>query len=206
MDRSLKMQKKDENVKASDYIDLFLRANSSKKIPRTGWVMNNIDQPESVAEHTFSLSFLTMQLAPILSQKLDYPLNTNKLIKMAILHDIGEVETGDVVVARAGLIDLKKREQKEKMEKEGIKKLFKITDKSRLALSLYNEMIERNTIESKIFWQLDKLDMGIQALEYELTQGKDLSEFFENVKVSIFNPFLIELFQEILNRRKKGKV
>ena len=192
-------------VKTSDYIDLFLRANESKRISRTGWVMNGIKNPESVAEHTFSLSFLTMQLAPTISSKLDYSLNTNKLIKMAILHDIGEVETGDIVVSRGSIIDVKKRDVKEQREKEGIKNLFKLTDKSNITINLFDEMIERTTVESKIFWQLDKLDMAIQALEYELMYKKDLQEFFDNARAHLSDAFLIEIFEEILKRRPKKK-
>ena len=191
------------SVSPSHFIDLFLRANESKMIPRTGWRMHEIKDPESVAEHTFSLSFLTMQLTPILSDVIDYPLNANKLIKMAILHDLGEVETGDIVVARGSSIDIAKREEKEKKEKSGIAKLFKQTDKSNFFLGLFSEMIERQTIEATIFWQLDKLDMAIQALSYEQAEKKDLSEFFENAKVNITHEFLRELLDEVVKRRPK---
>jgi putative hydrolase of HD superfamily len=163
--------------------------------------MSNIEHPESVAEHTFSLAFLTMQLAPVLSDKLDYPLNTNKLIQMALLHDIGEIETGDLVISRGGHIDVKKREAKEQKEMKGIIEIFRETDKSHQAQSLFTEMIERITTESKILWQLDKLDMGIQALKYEIKQNKDLSEFFENVRAHLTDDFLIELHEDILKRR-----
>lgn len=191
------------SVNYSAFIDLFLRANESKKIPRTGWGMHGIENPESVAEHTFSLSFLTLQLAPMLSDRHNYPLNINKLVKMAILHDIGEIETGDIVVSRGAIIDLQKRRDKEEKEKKGIQKLFKDTDKSNLAVNLFSEMIERETLEANIFWQLDKLDMAIQALEYELAHKKDLSEFFENAKANITDEFLSEMLDEAMSRRPK---
>jgi 5'-deoxynucleotidase YfbR-like HD superfamily hydrolase len=190
-------------ISAPDFVDLFLRANESKKIPRTGWGMQGIPNPESVAEHTYSLSFLTLQLAPLLSEHLNYPLNINKLVKMAILHDMGEVETGDIVVSRGTIIDSQKRAAKEEKEKEGIKKLFKKTDKTNFAVSLFTEMLERESLEANIFWQLDKLDMAIQALEYEIEYKKDLSEFYENAKANITDELLTQLLNEILNRRSK---
>ncbi len=190
-------------INYSAFIDLFLRANESKKIPRTGWGMHGIESPESVAEHTFSLSFLTLQLAPMLSDRHNYPLNINKLVKMAILHDIGEIETGDIVVSRGAIIDLQKRRDKEEKEKKGIQKLFKDTDKSNLAVNLFSEMIERETLEANIFWQLDKLDMAIQALEYEISHKKDLSEFFENAKANITDEFLSDMLEEAMSRRPK---
>ena len=187
----------------SAFIDLFLRANESKRIPRTGWGMHGIPTPESVAEHTYSLSFLTLQLAPMLSDRHNYPLNINKLVKMAILHDLGEIETGDIVVSRGAIIDLQKRRDKEEKEKKGIQKLFKETDKSNLAVNLFSEMIERETLEANIFWQLDKLDMAIQALDYELEHKKDLSEFFENAKANITDEFLSDMLEEAIKRRPK---
>ena len=194
---------KNSSVSPSHFIDLFLRVNSSKDIPRTGWKMQGIESPESVAEHTFSLSFLTMLLTPILSGAIDYPLNINKLVKMAVLHDVGEVETGDIVVARGSVIDMQKRAEKEEKEKKGIASLFKATDKSNLYLELFSEMIERKTVEASIFWQLDKLDMAVQALSYEKTTDKDLTEFFDNARANISHEFLRELLEEIITRRPK---
>lgn len=192
------------SVSPSSLIDLFLRANEAKEIPRTGWGMHNVKKPESVAEHTFSLSFLTLQLAPLLSDRLNYPLNINKLVKMAILHDIGEVETGDIVVSRGAIIDLQKREQKEQKEKQGIAQLFKDTDKSNLSVNLFDEMIERKSTEAKIFWQLDKLDMAIQALYYELQgNGEDMTEFFENARAHMSDELLLELLENVESRRPK---
>ncbi len=195
------MARKSTNSKAPAFIDLFLRIIESKKIPRTGWGMHGIQSPESVAEHTFSLSFLTLQLAPMLSDRHNYPLNINKLVKMAILHDIGEIETGDIVISKGAIIDMQKRRDKEEKEKIGIKKIFKETDPSNLALTIFNEMIERETMEANIFWQLDKLDMAIQALEYEIAHKKNLTEFFENAKAHITDPFLTELLEEAMDRR-----
>lgn len=197
------MARQETSSKVSAFIDLFIRANESKRIPRTGWGMHGIPNPESVAEHTFSLSFLTLQLAPLLSDKHNYPLNINKLVKMAILHDIGEIETGDIVISKGAIIDLQKRREKEEKEKKGIQKLFKDSDKSNLAVNLFAEMVERESMEANIFWQLDKLDMAIQALDYELSHKKDLSEFFENTKAHITDPFLTELLEETISRRPK---
>ena len=191
-------------AQTSSLVDLFLKSCESKQIKRTGWGLQGIKDAESVAEHTFSLSFLTLQLAPILSDKLNYPLNINKLVKMAILHDFAEIETGDIVVARGANIDEKLRMKKEEKELSGIKKLFKATDKSNLSVNLFSEMLERESLEANIFWQLDKLDMAIQALFYEIHEKKNLSEFFENARANISNEFLSSLLDEVVARRKKS--
>jgi putative hydrolase of HD superfamily len=58
-------------------------------------------------------------------------------------------------------------------------------------------MISRKTREAQIFWQLDKLEMALQAKEYEEKQKKSLPEFFENAGMHITEPLLIEIFKEL---------
>lgn len=194
--------KKSDSLQVPDFVTLFLRVNDSKKLLRTGWVREGIEKPESVAEHLFSLSFLTMQLSPILSKRLGHTLNTHKLLKMAMLHDLAEIEVGDIVTSRGSKTDEKEHAKKELLEKKGIKKLFKNVDPSNLMSALFSECIERETTEAKLLWQLDKLDMALQALSFEIDQKKDLSEFFEHAKVNITDEFLLEILEEAIKRRK----
>ena len=190
--------------KVPHFIDLFLFANASKKTLRSGWVREEIENSESLAEHIFSLSFLTLQLSSELSERLKYPLNKGKLLKMALVHDIGELETGDIVTSRGTIIDAQMLKKKEAQQKASIKKLFKKTDPSNFSLALFQELIDRKSLESQLLWQLDKLAMALQALEYEKLYKKDLSEFFENAKANIHDEFLLELLSEILTRRPKN--
>ena len=190
--------------KVPHFIDLFLFANVAKKTRRSGWLREEIDNSESLAEHIFSLSFLALQLGSELSQRLSYPLNKGKLIKMALIHDIGELETGDIVTSRGSIIDQQRLKSKEFKQKSSIKKLFKKSDPSNFSLLLFQELIERKTLESQLLWQLDKLDMALQALEYEKDHQKDLSEFFENAKANISDDFLTELLNETIRRRPKS--
>jgi 5'-deoxynucleotidase YfbR-like HD superfamily hydrolase len=123
---------------------------------------------------------------------------------MALIHDIGELETGDIVTSRGTIIDQQRLKAKEAEQKASIKKLFKKTDPSNFSLALFQELIDRKTLESQLLWQLDKLDMALQALEYEREYGKDLSEFFENAKANISDEFLTELLEETIKRRPKS--
>ena len=100
--------------KKPDYLDFLKNVGKSKRLLRTGWVREKVKDPESVAEHSFRVSVLAM----VLTDKLGYDLDKNKLIKMALLHDLGEVITGDIVTERFDVIDIKKRDAKEKDERE----------------------------------------------------------------------------------------
>lgn len=188
--------------KKLSYLDFFKTVGQSKRLLRSGWVREKIKDPESVAEHSFRVGVLAM----VLSDKFGYPLNKEKLMKMALLHDLAEVITGDIIVERWDIVDVDKRKEKERQEKEGIKKIFDKIDQGDEYAAIFEEMIGRLTPEAKIFFQLDKIEMALQALEYEKEQGKNLEEFF--VSVGLYytkDPLIKEIFDEIIKERERKK-
>lgn len=188
--------------KKVDYLDFFKTVGKSKRLLRTGWVREKVTDPESVAEHSFRVSVLAM----VLPDKLGYNLDKNKLIKMAILHDLGEVITGDIVTERYDLIDIEKKNEKENEEREGIREIFGKIGEGEQYVKIFDEMINRTSPEAKAFWQFDKLEMALQAHEYEEEQGKDLEEFFTNVSLyHVREPLIRKIFDEIMKKRKKKK-
>lgn len=176
-------------------IEFLTKIAKSKKILRSGWIREKIKNPESVAEHSFQLSVMAMVLADQLG------VDKEKLIKMAILHDLGGVVTEDIVWSRGNTIDIKKRAEKENQEKKGIEKVFKIIGRSQEYVKIFEEMIERATQEAKIFWELDKLEMAMQALQYERDHSRKLDEFFINADLQIHASPLRKIFKEITKQR-----
>lgn len=75
-----------------------------KHLPRTGW-LRTIDNPESVAAHSFRLAFLAA-FAPVRiclhcpvfvrSQQLKEGLDRHKCLFIALCHDLGESVVGDI--------------------------------------------------------------------------------------------------------------
>ena len=61
-----------------------------KDITRTGWELYSVNNPESVADHSFCLAVLSMLYAEKLK------LDTEKCIKLALIHDMCEVYTKDI--------------------------------------------------------------------------------------------------------------
>lgn len=175
-------------------LHLAFQVGLSKKIKRTGWMMRNVNDPESVAEHAFRVTVLCMVLASQLE------INKEKLIKMAIIHDLGETATGDIVVHKGIKTDFKLRAKKEKIEKEAIKQILYGYDED--YAKLFHEMTLRKTREALIFWEIDVLERTIQAYEYEKEQKKDLTEFFEGAKIEIKTPFLRQILDDLLKMRK----
>ena len=176
-------------MNSKDLIHFAQEVNKSKRIKRTGWLLEGIAAPESVAEHSFRLVVLAMVLGEYLE------VDSEKLVKMAIIHDLGETITGDLVVERGKTINEEYKKRKEELEEKGIETLFKPFSKKYKAI--FHEMIARKTKEAQIFWQLDKLEMALQAKEYEEKQKKHLPEFFENASLYIVHPLLKKILHEI---------
>lgn len=186
-----------KSITPTSALSFLLTTIQSKKIIRTGWKMNNIKDPESVAEHSYQLCVMAMVFADQLG------VDREKLIKMAIIHDLGEIITGDLVWSRGNIIDIRKRQKKEVMEAEGIGSIFAKLENSKEYKAIFEEMVQRKNAEAEIFWQLDKLEMAIQALQYERSDDKNLEEFFVNTDFQLTHPFLREVFSCIQAARPK---
>jgi putative nucleotidyltransferase with HDIG domain len=79
-------------VNAEKTLQLLFHTNRLKAIPRVGWQMRGVFHPESVAEHTFCVAFLAMILADSLEEEVD----RERLLAIALLHDLGEAFTTDL--------------------------------------------------------------------------------------------------------------
>jgi putative hydrolase of HD superfamily len=188
-----------ERISPPQILNFLLETVKAKRVIRTGWKMHNITNPESVAEHSYQLCVIALVLADHLG------VDREKLVKMAIIHDLGEIITGDIVWIQGKMIDVEKKRKKELMEEEGIKKIFSLLGDSTEYQTIFDEMLQRKSIESEVFWQIDKLELIVQAFQYEVSEGKDLSEFFVNANLHITHPFFREIFQHILSLRTGKK-
>jgi putative hydrolase of HD superfamily len=146
---------------------------------------------ESVAEHSWRISLMSFLL------KNEFPdANMDKVTNMCLIHDLGECFTGDIPTFIKTEED---RITEDDLLIEWVKSLPK--EVSNEMASLYEEMNEQKTIESKIYKALDKLEAVIQhnespistweEHEYELNK----TYAFDTVK---FSTWLTSLREEIL--------
>ena len=77
--------------------EFFFQIAGLKKLPRSGWKIKlGLNDSESVAEHSYMMSVMSMVLADMKS------LNSEKVIKMSILHDWAESKIGDFMPDEIG--------------------------------------------------------------------------------------------------------
>lgn len=175
-------------------VDFFQTVGKLKILKRTGWVNKNIPNPESVAEHSFRTAIMAMVLAPKLG------VSVEKAIKMALIHDIGETKIGDVVTM-VGKKYLSNTAEKLALEAKAFKQIFSLIDGDEY-VSLFNEFEGGVTKEAKLVKELDKLEMALQAYEYEKQMSINLQDFFESADVLVKEPALREILAEIEKLRK----
>lgn len=140
---------------------------------------------ESVAEHSWRITLMAYLVSD------EFPeANLTKLLKMCLIHDLGEAFTGDIPTfdktdsdeaKEAAVLDQWVRELPQPFAEE--------------MRTLYREMDERKTLESRIYKALDNLEALIQhnesdistwiPLEYDLqmTYGNDKVQFSEYLRL-----------------------
>ena len=155
-----------------------------KRTPRAGWVDVGIYQPESVADHTFRTAVLCMLYADM--ETLD-PL---KLLRMALIHDLPEALIGDLMPSQ------KSAETKEQ-EETAINQILNLIPKRQkeIYLTVWNEYQEGKTREAQAVRQLEKIEMALQAKEYEKagSASKSLERFIKSAEEATVWPELKRL-------------
>ncbi len=172
-------------------LDFFKTAANLKKISRQGWIDKlSLDNPESVADHSYSMAVIGMVISDL--QKY----NSEKILKMILLHDLAESKIGDHTPEQLS------NEKKNKLENNAFNEIIQnLPDLIKTQyLQIWQEYQENNSPESKIVHQIDKLEMILQAKIYEKEghSKERLESFFESAKIDITDPKLKELFTKII--------
>ena len=182
-------------------VDFFREVMKLKKVKRNGWVVSGVKDVESVADH----SFMTTLMVLILGKK--KKMNLYKALKMAIIHDIAECKTGDIISWENFHMT---RNEKEKMEEDAMKNLLSVLgEQGKEYFSIWKEYEERKSEEAKFVKAVDNLEMILQALEYEKEEknlNKYIKTFFEGEDVNLIidtDKDLSELVKLIISLRKE---
>ena len=161
-----------------------------KNIQRQGWKnklgMNNV---ESVADHSYSTAMMSMVLSDLEG------LNTEKIIKMALLHDLAESVIGDVTP------DEIKDERKISMENKAMIRILENlpSNVSQHYIILWDDFQKNSSKEANLLHEIDKLEMAFQAKFY-LDKGvskEKLRSFFKTANNEIRNKQLRDILSSI---------
>lgn len=164
-----------------------------KSVRRAGWVSKvNVNDAESVADHSFSMCAMTMLLSDMLG------LDTQRAMKMVVLHDLAESIVGDYM---PGDVSANQKLAKEKRAMKSI--LSGLPRKARSEYEkIWLEYLQNRTAVARFVHRIDKLEMALQANQYKRQgyAGKLLAPFFESAKTAVGDEG--DIVSEILNSLK----
>nr|CCC93039.1 conserved hypothetical protein [Trypanosoma congolense IL3000] len=167
-----------------------------KGVRRTGWVETGVLQPESVSDHMYRVALMCM-MCP------DSSLNKDRLIRMALCHDVGESIIGDIS-PKMGV----PKEEKYRMEREAVTFLSGLLQResplSGELQELWEEYEAQDSPEARFLRDMDLLEMVSQAHSYEQVNPElNFDSFFVSGE-QIKHPWARGIYETLVSTRSVG--
>jgi len=181
----------------------FEKVRELKKLHRTGWVIKGVKAPESIADHSFMLAVLAY------AYSMELRLDTDKCVKMALMHDLCEAYSGDIPNRMRAKDKPMPDSAKRRLEEDGMKRMTSLLPEGPAGemRKLWKEFLAGRSREARLVKDLDKLEMCMQALEYAKTAKakarKKFAEFFEDGSLSIKTPHVRKAFVQVYGEFKE---
>lgn len=177
------------NMNTEEIIELAMKGEVLKNLNRTGWILAGLDgsQVESVAEHSFGTALISLLLAKQCEQN-GVKIDVGKILTMAILHDLAESETSDVVIDRDAPDSQIQMRIKAKAETEAMSRILDLLGKAGSSLlTFWDEIQKQTSLEARVVISSDILDMLIHAVALERSgvAPSSLTGFFESSRLRL---------------------
>ncbi len=120
---------------------------------------------EDDAQHSWSVALTCMIIVSRLEKEFNVKLDQAKILKMALIHDLAEIETEDT----------KPWEPEKRIDKEGKERIamhnitkFLPEDLSKDIIDLWEECEKKETLEAKIVKSIDRLDPVLHRTVFKI--------------------------------------
>jgi putative hydrolase of HD superfamily len=157
----------DEEHPLANLVPFLHEAGHLKNLPRSGWLLLGIPQPESVAEHSFRVGIVGMVLAALEGADI------GRVAAMALLHDSQETRIGDQASVNRAFVKTATAEAVTVAQTTPIP-----DDVGEPFRELVAEFEAAKTPEARVARDADKLETLLQALEYQ-ARGHDTGPWQE---------------------------
>jgi len=199
-------------------VNFFIDVGKLKKLPKRGWVLIGIKNPQSVSEHSFRVALM----AWVLGEQKDVNLDIERVIKMALIHDLCEAYAGDKTPYD---VDSLLPEEKEKwpqlfnkwprfsksektrhfQKKHEAEQASLMRIISRLPASIKNEILnlwldyERGlTREGRFCKQVNRVETLLRALEYGWERDeRPFDSWWIGTREKVDDPLLLGFMEEL---------
>jgi len=129
-------------------VDFILELDKLKGVTRKTRPIG-LDRYENSAEHSWQIALLAASLAPFAETKIDI----DRVICMLLVHDIGEIDTGDTMVYVEGGWD-----ERKVAERAAVTRIFGMLPETQRAkfMALWDEFDEARTAEARFAHAADR--------------------------------------------------
>ena len=164
-----------------------------KRVRRSGWWIAGVENPESVAEHSFRTAAIAYLLAKLEGAE------TGKVTLMALFHDMAEARTNDLHRIARRYVEWENVDQR--VIKDQSKRVP--ADISKEMISLLLEFEEAISLEARIARDADLLECLVQAREYQALGCKDVADWIFNAKAALVTDSAKRIAAECLETEPK---
>jgi len=174
-------------------LDLLLEAQTLDRVPRSGYVLRGVAEPESVTEHTWHVLFLVWALGAKIEG-----IDVARAVEIALVHDLAELRIGDLPRTSSHYFP-----EGAKRTAEAAAMADVLAPLAERALPLYEEYQQARTPEARLVKACDKLQLMLKVAVYERWGTGALAEFWDNPDNFPDGgfPAVKELFEELRARR-----
>jgi len=146
-------------------IEFILEIDRLKEVYRQSHILH-ADRHENSAEHSWHLAIAALLLAEYANQ----PVDTSRVIRMALVHDLVEIDAGDTFI-----YDTAGNLEKAAKEEKAAERIFGLlpSDQRDAWRGLWKELEQRETVEAKFANALDRL---LPVLHNYFTNGRSWKE------------------------------
>ena len=176
-------------------LDVLLHASQLKRLPRIGWALRGVEQPESVADHTYGVAFIAMLLADLDPGAVD----RERVLRMALVHDLAESLVTDLPATLARFLA---PDTKHAVERAALAEIVAALPAPEEYVTLWEEYESGETPEARLVHDADKLEVVVQAFVYEQRGQRNLDEFWDGLSERTLSTPLAERLTVALRERR----
>ncbi|MGH3343679.1 MAG: HD domain-containing protein [Carbonactinosporaceae bacterium] len=144
-----------------------------KNVTRAGWLLLNVPQPETVAEHSFRVGVVGIALAALEGA------DVGRTAALCILHDAHETRIGDVPSVGRAYVNTAVPEAVSAHQTSAMPETM-----AKIFQDLVAEYEAEETLESRVAHDADKIETLLQAAEYQ-ANGHNTTAWRESSTASL---------------------
>jgi len=184
---------REEEPVENDIAKFLYEMGQLKRVKRSGWWIAGVNDPESVAEHSFRTAAIAHLLAHLEG------VDTGKAVLMALFHDLPEARTNDahrIVRRYADWKDVDKKTIAEQSKRlpDGVAKEITL---------LFEEFEKEDSFEAKVVRDADLLECIVQAREYQALGYNDVADWIINARAALKTDSAKKIAAECLKTEPK---